>query len=389
MKKVLFVVFPLLLLMALVAACGSSEPDTFEVTRVVVEEVPVTVEVPVEVVAEVPVTVEVPVEVLVEVPVEVEVTRIVEVVATPVVTTTTVVTTAVTTATEAPAATSEPAVADNIYRVQPNDNLGLIAAKTSTAVADIRAANNLTNSSVILVGQELIIPGWDGTLIAITAPAVPTTAPVATSEPTAEAASPTAVSPVGQTNLFPNPSFEGDWYFHIYNELQIPDGWQIAIDEGPNTLEPGAGGVFNRPEVRVVPSTDLPPSEHSRFIFDGNKTIKAFKGGAPTSFSIFADVPLPPGNYQFRANFFPDTVLAYEGSGSVYATDPLSAEVRIIHNNGGTGWQPAQIGQRNTLTYDFTVSADETVRLGVSFRNRFVTANNGWFIDDWALYAMP
>jgi len=188
--------------------------------------------------------------------------------------------------------------------------------------------------------------------------------------------------------LLPNSSFEGDWYFDGYNELQVADGWQLVTDEGANTLNPGAGGLFNRPEVRVVPYTDLPDDERSLYIFDGSKTIKAFKGGAPTSFSFFTDIALQPGTYRLQIKFFPDIVASYKGGNKHYATDPLSAEMRIIHDGGGTIWQTTLIGQRNTVTYDFTVTDAATVRLGASFRNRFIMANNGWFLDDWSLYAL-
>lgn len=374
-KHFLFLLF--LLPLSFLVACAPTSPEPFEVTRIVTQEIMVTVEQPVEVTREVVVeaTIEVPVEV------EVEVTRIVEVMVTP---------TAVVEADDAPT-TEAPETnnaSSNTYRVQANDNLSLIAAKTGANIDDIRTANSLTTGSVLQIGQELTIPGWDGQLVAITV--LP---PPATTEAVTEAATPaveaTAVAVTSGTNLLPNPSFEEDWYFHIYNELQIPNGWQFAMDEGANTLDPGSGGVFNRPEVRVVPSTDLPPAEHSKFIFNGQKTIKAFKGGAPTSFSIFTDIALPAGTYQFRSQFFPDTVLTYEGGGSTFSTDPLAAEARIIFNNSGTNWQPTNIGQRNVVTYEFTLDSPQTVRIGTSFRNRFIMANNGWFIDDWALYAIP
>jgi hypothetical protein len=238
-------------------------------------------------------------------------------------------------------------------------------------------ANNLTSDSFIAAGQELLIPGWDGVAQAANGAAPP---------PAAAETPPEAV--VQGPNLLPNPSFEGNWYFYLYNELQIPDGWQLTTDEGSNTLEPGSGGLFNRPEVRLVPAQDLPLAEQSTFIFEGNKTVKAFKGGAPTSFSLFTDVALQPGTYRLQVRFFPDTVTAYDNTKKTFASDPLAAEARIIHDGGGTSWQGTQIGQRNTLTYDFTITEARTVRLGASFRNRFVMANNGWFIDNWSLYTL-
>ncbi len=290
-----------------------------------------------------------------------------------------------------PAATAVPPAATPttggvIHVVQPGDNLYRLSIRYGTTVAAIRDANQLVNVGFIVVGQELLIPGGTIPTEVADAPAAPQATPIP--QPGATAVAPTAVPPppAAATNLLPNGSFEGDWYFYLYNELQVPDGWQLAVDEGPNTLEPGSGGVFNRPEVRVVSTAALPPSEHPLFIFDGFKTVKVFKGGAPTNVSLFTDVHLQPGTYRLSISFFPDIVAEYQGgTNKVFATDPLAAEARIIHNNGGTGWQTVNIGQKNTLTYDFTVTQAGAVRVGGSFRNRFETANNGWFLDNWVL----
>ncbi|MFO7664072.1 MAG: LysM peptidoglycan-binding domain-containing protein, partial [Chloroflexota bacterium] len=348
----------------LLAACAQ-EPQQVEVTRLIEQEIPVTVEVT-RIVKE-PATVEVPVEV----------TRVVEVVVTATPEAVSEVETEPTPTGIPPTATLVDTQAGSTYTVVSGDTLSSIAVTTGTTVADISTANNLT-SDAIIVGQELFIPGWDGGAAIVVDANTPPPATIGASQP-----------PAQTSNLLPNPSFEGEWYFYLYNELQVPEGWELRTDEGPNTLEPGSGGLFNRPEVRVVPSKDLPPTEQSTFIFDGDKTVKAFKGGAPTSFSMFTDVPLQPGNYRFTIRFFPDTVIGYDNSVKTFATDPLSAEVRIIHDNGGMNWAPTQIGQRNTLTYDFTITESGPVRLGAGFRNRFVMANNGWFIDDWSLQQLP
>jgi LysM repeat protein len=348
---------------AVLAACAA-QPQTVEVTRIVTSELPVTVEVTRLVEQVSTVTVEVPVEV----------TRLVEVVVTA---TPESIETAV--STEIPTAIPTALPPGSIYTVLPGDTLSSIIAKTGTAAADIIAANNLTSDSFIVAGQELLIPGWDGVAL---------TASDTTDDTPPPAASETPPEAIVSVNLLPNPSFEGDWYFHLYNELQVPEEWQLATDEGANNLEPGAGGLFNRPEVRVVPAKDLPPAEQGIFIFDGDKTVKAFKGGAPTNFSLFTDVALQPGSYRLQVQFFADTVAAYDGNQKTFASLPLAAEARIIHDSGGTGWQSVTPGQRSTLTYEFTLDEARTVRLGASFRNRFVMANNGWFIDDWSLYAL-
>jgi hypothetical protein len=95
---------------------------------------------------------------------------------------------------------------------------------------------------------------------------------------------------------------------------------------------------------------------------------------------------LQPGAYRLQINFFPDVVAAVDSGGNkVWATDPLSGEVRFIVDNGGSNWITPQIGTRNSLTHTFTVNTARTVRVGASFRNRFVMSNNGWFLDDWSL----
>jgi LysM repeat protein len=276
-------------------------------------------------------------------------------------------------ATPTPAPVASPN--DETYTVQPGDSLSKIAALKGVTVQAIAEANGIEDLNLIRVGQVLIIPGTAGA----TGPAANTPAPT----PVPATPAPAPVS----TNLLPNPSFEEGWYFfNGVNELQVPNGWLIAVDEGPNTLDPGSGGLFLRPECRVIPFTALPEFERDLFIWDGSHTVKIFKGSGPTSFSLFTDVFLQPGAYRFTINFFPDLVAAYAPGGQkTWATDPLSGEVRIIHGSGGGNWTTTTIGAKNTMTYDFTVTTPGAVRLGASFRNRWALPNNGWFLDAWSL----
>lgn len=263
-----------------------------------------------------------------------------------------------------------------MHVIQPGDSLFRISLAYGVPVADIVAANNIVNPSLIIAGQELFIPG-------ATADGVTTspTAPPAVTNPEAPAPQPPA-----SANLFKNGSFEGDWHYYLYNELQIPDGWQVAIDEGPNTLQPGDGGNFARPEIRVITRAQLAEDEWDMFIFDGFKTMKAFKGYAPTIFHFFQDVYLQPGRYRMTLNFFPDLVNSYNNNGvREFNTDPLAGEIRVIHNNANTDWTTVTAGQRNVRVYEFSVTQAGASRLGASFRNRFGIANNGWFLDDWQL----
>lgn len=274
-----------------------------------------------------------------------------------------------------------------LHVVQPGESLFRLSLTYNVAIADIVAANNITNAGLIFAGQELLIPGATAPATGQTGPAIQPTGPTATTAPQATAAPPTlpTANPTA-TNLFENGTFEGDWYFYLYNELQVPTGWQLLTDEGPNTLQPGSGGNFNRPEVRVVGKNQLPEAEWAWFIPEGYKAVKVFKGGAPTAFSMFQDVNLQPGAYRMTLNFFPDIVSHYyPGGRRDFNLDPLAGEVRVIHNDGGTEWTPVTAGQANSRVYEFTVSQAGVARLGASFRNRFETANNGWFLDNWKL----
>ncbi|MCC6605119.1 MAG: LysM peptidoglycan-binding domain-containing protein [Anaerolineae bacterium] len=356
-------------LLAFVVACAG-ETQTVEVTRVVTQEVAVEVT---RVVSEVS-TVEVPVEV----------TRVVEVevVATPTVAEVEATAVAEPTAEPTVEPTAEPTATSNVYVVQSGDNLSIIATKTGVTIADIQAANNLAAGTLLDVGQELVIPGWSGEIVAT----VPTTAEE--SAPSAPPATSAELVPVGP-NLLPNFSFEEGWYFFQgVSEWQIPNSWLLAVDEGPNTLEGGSGGNFLRPEIRVVPKSDIPAVEHAAFVFDGQNTIKAFKGGAPTNFAIFTDITLQPGRYRLTINFFPDIVITYNSNNKVWATQPLSSEARVIVDNGGTEWIVPTSGSKATLTYDFVVEETRTVRVGGAFRSRLVNNNNGWFLDAWSLQAL-
>ena len=263
-----------------------------------------------------------------------------------------------------------------IHTVAPGDTLFSISMTYNILMSAIVEANDLANPRVVAIGSKVFVPG--ASLAGRAGSATPTPRP--------GAAAPPSAAPVSGANLFKNGDFEGDWYFYLYNELQVPTGWQLATDEGPNTLDPGSGGLFNRPEVRVVGTNQLPPNEWDWFVIDGTKAVKVFKGGAPTAFSMFQDVYLQPGRYRMTLNFFPDIVADYnQGGERSWNTHPLAGEVSIIHNNGGTNWSTVTAGQKNSRVYEFTVSQAGAHRLGAAFRNRFETANNGWFLDNWRL----
>lgn len=296
-----------------------------------------------------------------------------------------------------------PAQADTTYVAVRGDTLSKIACMFDVSLNSLIAANidNLPNPNLLVAGKRITIPGQDGGPVrdctTPTPAASPTSVVVGTATPaptlSAAVATPAAATPAGQSaapitsaNLLPNPSFEeGSYDLYGAPELQVPDGWIMEIDEG-GILAPGTGEPFIRPESRIAPIWGLPAAEGPLFVYDGNWTIKVFKGGHPISFRLFTDVHLQPGTYRFVAQYFPDMVVAYEpGVGKVWATDPLAGEVRFIRGSLLNSWTPVTVGARNTMIQTFTVTTAGTVRLGVAFRSRYIYANNGFFIDGWSL----
>jgi hypothetical protein len=168
-------------------------------------------------------------------------------------------------------------------------------------------------------------------------------------------------------------------------ELQLPNRWQFEWDEGHNPFDPAPHSAFVRPETRVLSTAFLPEHEHPLFIWNGQHTVKIFKGAGAISFRLFTDVVLEPGTYVLEINFFPDLVVDYSGGEKVWAPDPVSGEVRFIVDGGGSEWILPAFGQKNTRTYTFVVNETRSVRVGAAFRGRFAIQSNGWFLDDWSL----
>lgn len=215
----------------------------------------------------------------------------------------------------------------------------------------------------------------------------PTAGASATPSPTASAtatAIPTSPPPLSD-NLLPNPSFEGGWY-HVNGipELQVPNGWQLAWEQGSNPL-PEDPAPWVRPESRVLPPDFLPVEEHDLFIWDGRQTVKIFKRQGAVSFHLTSRVNLQPGTYVLEIYVFPDLIVDYENGEKVWAPDPLSGEVRLIAGPWSTDWMLPTFGQRNTYRHLFQVDVAQEVEVGAAMRGRWAILNNGWFMDDWRL----
>jgi hypothetical protein len=214
-----------------------------------------------------------------------------------------------------------------------------------------------------------------------TATAVP--APTDSPLPPATVAPPTG----GGANLLPNPSFGEGWYhLHGSPELQVPEGWLLEYDAGPNPLDPDPWNAFVRPESRVLSTDFLPATEHATFIWHGRQTVKIFKGHGALSFRLLTDVHLEPGSYVLEINVFPDLVVDYTAGGSkIWAPDTLSGEVRLVVDGSGSGWMLPVFGRKNTFYHTFQVDQARQARVGVAIRGRWAILNNGWFMDDWSL----
>jgi hypothetical protein len=188
-------------------------------------------------------------------------------------------------------------------------------------------------------------------------------------------------------NLLINPSFE-QGYYHVsgYVEVISPNSWYFGWKEEANPLDSDPWNRFVRPESRLLTSDFLPAHEHSLFIWDGEHTMKVFKGSGAIYFWLVTDIWLEPGSYLFTVNAFPDLIEGYNSvGGKIWASDPLSGEVRFILDNEVGSWILPEFGRKNTLTYAFEVNEARNFRLGAAFRGRWAIANNGWFIDDWSL----
>ena len=206
----------------------------------------------------------------------------------------------------------------------------------------------------------------------------PTAAPP---EPTA--APDTAAEPVLGANLLPNPSFEeGHYNQNGIPELQLPNQWRLEWDEGPTGVGDAAWDFFVRPEVRVLSTAFLPPEEHGLYIYNGQNTVKAFKGSGAVSFRLLTDITLKPGTYVIESKMYPDIVEKWEDRHNVWSQDPTAAEFRFIVGDGGTVWMGQNYGQINVNNFTFTINETKTIPIGIALKGKYAIANNGWFIDD-------
>lgn len=208
----------------------------------------------------------------------------------------------------------------------------------------------------------------------------PTSPPAPTAPPTLPP------EPVLGVNMLPNASFEeGHYNQNGVPELQLPNGWRLEWDEGPTGFGDASWDVYVRPEARVLSTAFLPPEEHGLYIYNGQHTVKIFKGSGAVSFRLLTDVTLEPGTYVIEAKMFADIVEKWENRTKVWPIDPTAAEFHFIVGNGGTFWTKQNYGQINVHNWTFTVDEPQTITVGIALHGKYAISNNGWFIDDLSL----
>ncbi|MBX3055134.1 MAG: hypothetical protein KF770_01560 [Anaerolineae bacterium] len=202
-------------------------------------------------------------------------------------------------------------------------------------------------------------------------------------------------------NLLLNPSFEGEgdcqinppnpdlcWYHPGgIPELQIPIRWVFTWQTGPTGFGNEPWDVWVRPEVRVLPAQLLPPPEHPLFIWDGNNTLKVFKGYGAISYVLEQYVWLEAGTYVMEVSIFPDLVEGYDSQGNkIPASDPLSGEIEFRVGSTNSGWVLPSFLDKNTYYFVFVITQAAQTEMRIAIRGRYAIQNNGWFMDDWWLW---
>jgi hypothetical protein len=86
-----------------------------------------------------------------------------------------------------------------------------------------------------------------------------------------------------------------------------------------------------------------------------------------------------------EVQFFSDVYEDFEDGKKIFATNPDAAETRLIAGGGATNWQTQNYGQKNVVTYTFTLNSAQMIPVGIGLRGRYAIANNGWFLDNFSL----
>ncbi len=146
--------------------------------------------------------------------------------------------------TAAPDRPAAPTAEGATYVVQAGDSLSRIASRHGVTVADLSAANNITDPNRIRVGQKLVIPGADTTP---SAPAAeepsPAPEPEATEPSAAVRPAPAPADPgfTGAADPFPYTVRAGDTFESVARDFAVlkDDILRLNNKSGDDPLRPG------------------------------------------------------------------------------------------------------------------------------------------------------
>lgn len=191
-------------------------------------------------------------------------------------------------------------------------------------------------------------------------------------------------------NLLINGDFEGGWTDD--GNRQIPNGFTFVYETGRVEPEYDDGEpwcVYVQPEMRHLLLSDLPEHEQGLFHWGGETTLKIFKDSGAWKGVLAQVVTLEAGHHVLDLGVYPDAVKSYDG-GKQAATDPRSAQIRL-HLEGDNcehsgKWLPmTPFLERHSYEFDFVVTDDGPVNVGVEFRFPHALENSGLFTDGWTL----
>ncbi|MGD2147962.1 MAG: tetratricopeptide repeat protein [Anaerolineae bacterium] len=246
------------------------------------------------------------------------------------------------------------------------------------------------------VDQALVLSRLASIVPRLTPTPTPTALPTQTPRPTRRPFTGDAVQL--DRNLLTNPSFEGGWY-NIYTG-QVPDGWRFLWLDGVEF--PGSADIALAPETVVGQLVRTPMEERSLLFLDGSRHLKAFKGFAPMYGALVQEVSgLDEGRgYRLVAPVFVD---AYSWEGKKVPASGTAARVRLGAGPTGAAWRDETAItysgwwdgtntanfylQYSNFVFDF-VATQPDMAIYIELVGVFGLSNNGFFVDDVALYPL-
>ena len=207
-------------------------------------------------------------------------------------------------------------------------------------------------------------------------------------------------------NLLTNSGFEGGHYNQDnIPQIAVPNGWRMHWIDGVTFAGAWDSLPAFRPETVVWNSQGGIPAGEELLWRDGIYTLKLFKSWAPMWTGLSQDVTgLQVGRrYRFITPVFVDVVKDFDSGNKVPPDNPEDGQVRLGAGATGVGWRdetainysgwwtgnsvPGFYQNYNVYIHDFTATS-ENMTVWVEVRSMYPHANNGFFLDGLALYAL-